>query len=138
MARSRAQSKSKPEVHEEAEVAGGGGIDGNGSPAISKAQAVRNALGEWLEDLGDIEGFVKSHYGIDIPRQMISAYKAMEKKRAEKSGKAERKPRGGETAPARKSSRSGEMDVIEALEAMKPLVEALGVEKVKRLADLLS
>ncbi|WP_165253216.1 hypothetical protein [Paludisphaera soli] len=112
-------------------------IDGNGSPAISKAQAVRNALGEGLEDLGDIEGFVKSRHGIDIPRQMISAYKAMEKKRAEKKSDPKRKPRSGEPAAPRKSLRSGEMDVLEVLEAMKPLVEAFGAEKVKRLVDLL-
>jgi hypothetical protein len=31
----------------------------------------------------------------------------------------------------------GDVDLIEALEAMKPLVASLGAEKVKRLVDLL-
>lgn len=139
MARSRAQSKSKPEVHEEAEVAGGGVIDGNGSPALSKAQAVRNAIDEGLEELDDIENFVKSRYGLEIPRQMLSSYKSQIKSKMV-SGKAVRgrKPRSvSEAAPARRSSKGDEAGLLEALEALKPLVASLGGDKVKRLVDLL-
>lgn len=143
MARTRAQKQTKPEPEPDVEAVETTpeGHDSMGGSPMSKAQAVRNALAEGVEDIGDIEGFVKSRYGIDIPRQMISAYKAMEKKRAEKAaGKPGRKTRGAESsgsAPRATRSSGLESDLLDAMEAMKPLVEKLGPEKVKRIVDLL-
>ncbi len=141
MARTRAQKQSNPELEvEPVETTPEGHDSMSGSP-MSKAQAVRNALAEGVEDIGDIEGFVKSRYGIEIPRQMISAYKAMEKKRAEKAaGKPGRKARGAElsgSAPRAARSAGSESDLLDAMEAMKPLVDKLGKEQVKRIVDLL-
>ena len=56
----------------------------NGS--ISKAQAVRNALAEGHDKPGDIADFAKTRYGLDIPKQQVSAYKTQAKARAKKDG----------------------------------------------------
>ena len=40
--------------------------------------------------------------------------------------------------PEKPRAVTGETDLLAAMEAMKPLVAALGAEKVKRIADLLS
>jgi hypothetical protein len=40
-------------------------------------------------------------------------------------------------APTAKAAPNGEPDLIEAMEARKPLVASLGAERVKRLVDLL-
>jgi len=140
MARTRAQKQTKPEAEPETVEATPEGHDSLGGSPMSKAQAVRNALAEGVEEIGDIEGFVKSRYGIEIPRQMISAYKAMEKKRAEKAtGKPGRKSRGAESSGSAPRARSGgsESELLDAMEAMKPLVDKLGAENVKRIVDLL-
>jgi hypothetical protein len=104
--------------------------------SVSKADAIRAALAEGLDSLGDIEGFIKSRFGLEMPRQMISSYKAQQKARDKKQAGGEepaRKPRG----PVAKPTLNGELDVITALEALKPLVHQLGAEKVKRLVDVL-
>jgi hypothetical protein len=106
-------------------------------PPIKKADAIRAALAAGLDSPGDIEGFLKSHYGIEMPRQMISSYKAQQKARDQKKAGGEepaRKPRSSSPAPR---SGNGEVDIIEALEALKPLVKELGPEKIKRLVDVL-
>ena len=104
---------------------------GHESNGISKAQAVRNAMAEGLESLDDIEGFLKSRHGIEMPRQQLSAYKSQAKAR---------ESAGNETAPkaAAKPTSGNDGDLLDALEAIKPLVEKLGAEKVRRLVDLLS
>jgi len=111
----------------------------DGASPISKAQAVRNALAEGLDDIGDIEGFLKSRYGIDMPRQMISSYKSQNKaKEAEARPvvKVARSEAGGSSTHGVRES-DPESDLLEALEAMKPLVEKFGADKVKRIVDLL-
>lgn len=56
----------------------------NGTPTITKAQAVRDAMARGLDDLDDITAFLKSTYNIEMPRPQISAYKAQAK--AKESG----------------------------------------------------
>ena len=72
----------------------------------------------------------------------FSAVKSQLKKRegggAAPKGRPGRKPEAaveGYLAPP-KVVPTGEGDLLEALEAMKPLVARLGVEKVKRIVDL--
>lgn len=114
---------------------------------VSKAEAVRQALAEGKDSLDDIGEFVKVKFGIDIPKTMLSSYKSQQKTRDAKSagtspkGKPGRKPKaaveGFLAPPPKKSTGAGETDLLAAMEAMKPLVAALGAEKVKRIADLL-
>jgi hypothetical protein len=96
---------------------------------------------------GDIHDFVLTRFGHDIPNPMISSYKAQEKARQAKKAAAEprakpgRKPKplveGYVAPPPKQPANSNGLDLIESLEALKPLVALLGSDKVKRLVDLL-
>jgi hypothetical protein len=137
MARARTAKHPEPVLAPETDTVG------NPSPAVSKADMVRAALADGMETPTDGLGFIKSKYGVDFPRPMWSSYKAQlraqEQKKALKRGKPGRKPKAaveGYIAPP-KIEVKGDGDLIDALEAMKPLVASLGAEKVKRLVDLL-
>ena len=59
---------------------------------------------------------------------------------ASKRGRRGRKPKAVEgvlSAPKRARSSNDEADLIAAMEALKPLVASLGVDRVKRLTELL-
>lgn len=114
--------------------------------AISKAEAIRRMLAEGIDNptVGSHE--IKKRFGIELTPQHFSATKAQMKGKEAKSpgtpkGKPGRKPKAaveGYLAPPPKPQPPGEQpDLLAAMEAMKPLVAALGAEKVKRIADLL-
>ncbi|MDR3617977.1 MAG: hypothetical protein P4L85_01410 [Paludisphaera borealis] len=140
MARPRTAKHPKPDSTPETVM--GGGQEGHGIIAVSKADMVRAALANGMETPTDGLAFIKAKYGIDFPRPMWSSYKAQlraqEQKKALKRGKPGRKPKSveGYLAPP-KATPKGDADLIDALEAMKPLVASLGKEQVKRLVNLL-
>ena len=112
-------------------------------PTVSKAEAVRQAFVQGLDELDDIEGFIKSHYGIEMPRQQLSAYKAQAKAKVRKTEgetpKRGRKPKAaieGYLAPP-KIEAKGDGDLLEALKSLKGLVNTHGADKVKQMVDLL-
>ena len=132
--------KSKPIAVEPTELVGD--VEESDSVVtISNAQAVRNALARGLNDISDIDEFVRVEYDKDIPRQQISAYKSQTLKKAgEPPARRGRRPKaavGGYLAPPPVVPR-GDGDLIDALQALKPLVAKVGVENVKKLAELLS
>ena len=93
-----------------------------------------------IEGPDDDRGII---FGIEMSKPHFSAVKSQLKKRegggAAPKGRPGRKPKAaveGYLAPP-KVVPTGEGDLLEALEAMKPLVARLGVEKVKRIVDLL-
>lgn len=113
--------------------------------SVSKAEAVRQAMGEGLDSLDEIEGFLKSRFGIEMPRAQLSAYKAQTKKKAaggDESTKPKRgrKPRQmaemGHVATSKVEAK-GDGDLLDALKAIKGLVSAHGVAKVHEMVDLL-
>src|SRR4051794_23156671 len=121
--------------------------------AISKAAAVRDALEQGEESPDDGVAYIKKIHGIEISKQMFSSYKTKEKARqsenqepAASKGRPGRKPKatpsqaveGYLAPPPTPQAAGGETDLLAAMEAMKPLVAALGADKVKRIADLLS
>ena len=130
MSRLKNKPAPEPELVEEAEAI----------KPISGAQAVRNALAEGLTEIDDIDNFVRTQYGKEIPRQQISAYKSQaNKKSGEGPARRGRRPKAaveGYLAPP--IVPKGDGDLIDALRALKPLVAKVGVEKVKELAELLS
>lgn len=72
----------EPEVEEE-----DADEPGASRPAISKADAVREALAQGKEGPEEGTDYIRSQYGIEMPRQMFSSYKAQEKARqAKKAG----------------------------------------------------
>lgn len=110
---------------------------------VTKTEAVRQALAEGLDSPGDIAAFAKAKYGLEIPKPQVSAYKAQAKKKAadgSSNGKPGRKPKASVEdylAPPPKLAPTGDGDLLDALEAMKPLVANLGKERVHRLVELL-
>jgi hypothetical protein len=112
--------------------------------AKSKTDAVKQALAAGFEGPQEGTAYIRQEFGIEIAPQHFSAVKSQLKKReagTEPKSKPGRKPKAieGYLAPPSKRQPVGEeTDLLAAMEAMKPLVEALGAEKVKRIADLLS
>lgn len=130
----------EPETEEEEEASGG--------KAISKAAAVRDALEQGEEGPEDGVAYIKKIHGIEMTRQTFSSYKAQQKARdAKKAGgkpapaaeapAPRKRPALVQAAPAPKAASNGEPDLIESLETLKPLIAAMGAEKVHRLIDLL-
>lgn len=106
---------------------------------VSKAKAVRAAIDAGKTSPEEGIPFVKRRFGIVVSKPHFftikSVYKRAQSSTDDSSGpkpKADRPRLTNSKAPM-----SGEPDVLAALEAMKPLVAALGAEKVKRIADLL-
>jgi hypothetical protein len=107
---------------------------------ISKADAIRRMLADGIDNPSMGSAEIKKRFGIEVTPQHFSATKAQFKSReGSKKGKPGRKPKlEGYLAPPPKPKAPDEQpDLLAAIEAMKPLVEALGKEKVKRIADLL-
>jgi hypothetical protein len=99
---------------------------------ITKAEAVRRALADGKESPPVGVAYIKEQFGIDIAPQHFSTQKSQLKNRAGVKVKGKRGPK-----PAVAGGPEGEAGLLEALEAIKPLVAAMGAEKVKRLVDLL-
>lgn len=142
MARPRATKHS--ETAQDSKVAAGGvnpvGIEP--TAMTNKAQAVREALAKGIEAPGDIADFALSTYGLDIPKQQIGSYKSQAKSKGAVTGaKRGRKPKAaaveGYLAPP-KIEAKGDGDLLDALEALKPLIASLGADKVRRLVDVLA
>lgn len=140
---SRGMSEDDPETL-------GGGQEGHG--VISKAAAIRRALAEGIGSPEEGVDFIRKTFGLDVSRQHFSASKSQTKKKNQggetpaEPAKRGRKPKSAPgqavaDAPARKpkhsASSEGETDLLAAMEAMKPLVAALGADRVKRLVDIL-
>ena len=112
--------------------------------AVSKADAVRAALAHGMEKPDDGVAYIKAKFGIDLPKPMWSSYRAQIRARENRSeGQAPKRGRKtkavvqGYLVPP-KIVPTGEGDLINVMEAMKPLVASLGAEKVKRIVDLLA
>lgn len=112
--------------------------------AKNKTDAIRQAVAAGFDGPQVGSAYIKSEFGMDVTPQHFSAVKSQMKKREATDapkGKPGRKPRQaveGYVAPPEKPKAVGqEADLLAAMEAIKPLVAALGTEKVKRIADLL-
>jgi hypothetical protein len=118
-------------------------VEGSGGGDITKSEAVRRAISAGFDKPVEGVAYIKDQFGIDIGPTHFSAVKTTEKKKeeAKAKGKPGRKPKSyafeGNSASASKPAAKTGSDLLAAMEAMKPLVAALGAEKVKRIADLL-
>jgi len=140
------ESQEVPEVDTEAS---GGDRAGRGVP--TKADAIRRALAEGIESPEEGVDFIRRTFGLDVSRQHFSASKSRAKQEQGGAQPAEparrgRKPKeapaqavAGTPDPGPKPSApvEGEANLLAALETMKPLVAALGADKVKRIVDIL-
>ena len=108
----------------------------------NKSQAARAAIDAGHEKPSEAVAYIKESFGIDMNPQHFSAIKSQYRKKQAKRG---RKPKeatdqgveGYLAPPPEQRAIGGEGDLLAAMEAMKPLVESLGKEQVKRIVDLL-
>ena len=82
-----------------------------------------------MDQPADGVAYIQSQFGIEMGPQHFSAVKSAHLK---KQGIPTVDTRFQKGAPE-----NGEADLLAAMEAMKPLVEHLGAEKVKRIVDML-
>ena len=122
----------------------------NGGKAISKAEAIRRVMADGIDNPSVGSQEIKKRFGIDVTPQHFSAARSQMKSRDAKKqetapkGKPGRKPKEapsqaveGYLAPPPKPTPAGGSELLDAMEAMKPLVASLGREQVKRIVDLL-
>lgn len=133
----RKASKQKPEPATEEER---GGQEGHGK--ITKSEAVRRALADGVGQPGDGVAYIRDNFGLEISPTHFSAVKSTEGKKGEAApkGKPGRKPKAavdGYLAPPQPMP-SGNSELLDAMEAMKPLVASLGKEQLHRIIELLS
>ena len=108
--------------------------------SMSKAGAARAALAEGYYVPKQASAYIKEKWGIDISPQQFSAEKSRIKLRAggaSSFGPGGILPNFAALAGGPRGGIPGEADLLQALELMKPLVEQLGADKVKRMVDLL-
>ena len=120
------------------------------SKSMSKARAARYAIEQGYESPQEAVAFILDELGIEMAPQHFSAVKSQMRKRerdTDEGSKPSAGPRRGRP-PAissmianstRKAGGVGddELDLLDAMEAIKPLVENLGADRVKRIVDLL-
>lgn len=110
----------------------------------SKSDAVRMAIAAGFDGPQEGSGYIQSQFGLDVSPEHFSAVKSADKKKVlteAPTGKPGRRlkaaVKGYLAPPPQSAPADGQSELIEALEAMKPLVASLGADKVKRLVDLL-
>jgi hypothetical protein len=101
---------------------------------MTKADAVRAALAAGVDMPAEGSAHIKEKYGLDVTPQQFSTYKSIANKKA---GKAPgRRGRKSGAAVAAKSSTNGPAGLALQVEAIKSLVDQLGVEQVVSIAQL--
>jgi hypothetical protein len=130
----------EPEVEEEEGEPGVAGEKG-----MNKSQAARAAVDAGYEKPVEAVAYIKRKFGIDMNPQHFSSIKSNYRKaqgEAKPAKKAEPPaPRKrsdaveGYVAPPPKQADGG--DLLDTLEALKPLIAQHGAERVKQMVDLL-
>ena len=105
--------------------------------SITKAGAARVALAEGILAPKEASHYILQKFGITISPQQFSAEKSRFKHRSGDSHTVGQFTSSSYLPGVASRSPIGEADLLQALEAMKPLIDQLGVEKVKRMVDLL-
>jgi hypothetical protein len=132
MARKATRNGAEPGAPEEHESRGDSGV--------TKTQAARAAIEAGYEKPTEAVGYIKDRFGIDMNPQYFSSIKSQMKKKdggARQGGKKPKTSAEGYLAPPPKTAPTGGSELLDAMEAMKPLVACLGKEQVKRIVDLL-
>ncbi len=101
-------------------------LDSSNGQNVSKADAVRQAMAAGMESPGDGVAYIKTHFGIDLPKPMWSSYRAQIKAR-------EAKLAGGEIQPRQRRTQTGVPQQFsippsfgDDIKMVKELVEAAG------------
>ncbi|QEL16924.1 hypothetical protein [Limnoglobus roseus] len=95
---------------------------------ISKADTVRKAMAAGKDNPTEGSIYIQAEFGLDVPPQVFSTYKTIEKKKAEgKPGRAA-KPTEPTAAPNAKPVKG---DAVELVRQVKELVETYGADAVR-------
>lgn len=107
------------------------------APAVTKADAVRAAVAHGADVPAEGVAYIKAQFGIDITPQHFSSIKSQHKAKAGKpAGRRGRKPGTPATAAAPTRAAIGIPNVAGPLTTIKHLVETLGVDQVKEIAEI--
>lgn len=106
---------------------------------ISKLDAVRQAISSLGDDAKplQIRNFVKSKFGFELNKQLTSNYKAIVIKQVAGQSSVIRKPEPIVTAKALATVAGGNIS-LEDIRAVKAVIDQVGAEKVRQLADVLA
>lgn len=102
----------------------------------SKADAVRAAIAEGLDAPEEGTAFIKEKFGLDVSKPQFSSYKSQQKARAKKAGGQATPKRRGVGNPKVTPTGNGPAGLAIQVEAIKTLVQDLGVEQVVSIARL--
>jgi hypothetical protein len=114
---------------------------------INKLQCVREALGELGNDAQpkDNQDFLKCRFNLDMTTKFISTYKGTVLREAARKSGIIRQPAARVSSPAPAPPKASPKVVgtnggisVEDIRAVKGLVEKIGAEAVKELAEVLS
>jgi hypothetical protein len=106
--------------------------------AISKAEAVRRAIGAGIKSPSKGSSYILEEFGMVVTPQHFSAAKSLMKQREGKKRKVAARAEDSYLAPPKRSNAAGQStDLLAAIETIKPLVSSLGADRVKRIVDLL-
>ncbi len=119
---------------------------------MMKSQAMDAAIAAGAGSPSDAVAYVKEHFGLEVSAKQFSTHRSLAKQKAsidarQKAPKAATTPKPTPAAPAAPApiapvaspavtSRVGTPEVADAVQAIKGLVESLGVEQVKRIAGM--
>jgi hypothetical protein len=153
-----ARSKPKPvqpedrslEIDDEEDAAeartGAGSAPASGI-RITKAEATRQAIEAGMDSPDDGIDFIFKKFGIEMSKPHFSAAKStLKKKGAFVNARPGRRPRRekapsraieGYLAPPPRQHTSPSSEILDAMEAMKPLIASLGKDQIHRMIDLL-
>ena len=125
--------------------------DGPAQPGVkklSKAKAARAAIDRGIESPRKASAFILEEFGVVMAPQHFSAVKSQMRRKEREAAAA-----GGPIEPGRRGRKPGidsylappprmhgspiEADLLDAMEAIKPLIASLGATKVKRIVELL-
>lgn len=112
---------------------------------ILKSQAMDAAIAAGMASPAEGVAYVSEHFGIEVSAKQFSTHKSLAKQKASidarmttplASVKPAANPATRPPAPAPEETPRSQPELADAVQAIKGLVEALGVEQVQRIAGL--
>ena len=106
---------------------------------VTKADAVRAAIKDGLNDNTEIQSYAKDKFGLDVSTDQISTYKSLDKKRAQKSAgvqKAAAKTTGAPKVEQSGGVGNGNGSPAALALAVKQLVAQHGAQAVADMAKV--
>ena len=131
----RGRPKKQPDTQSQ-----GNGAGTTRGGRINKMQCVRDALDELGNDAQpkDIQGFLKRKFDLDMDTKFISTYKGTILRGTAKKSGGVRRPAAVAASNAPKAARANGGISFEDIRAVKALVDRLGADSVRQLAEVLA